>query len=109
MSNCASRAFRQACCEVGGHRRYKLLEGVGIIGKTSIITSWSFLILVACSPCAEVGQGRVTEAEVLGIALAEGVAAPQELYSHHPDSLKSHLKTKAVYQTKVAYLHPSRR
>ena len=52
---------------MGGHRRYKLLEGVGIIGKTSIITSWSFLILFACCPCAEVGQGRVTEVEVLGM------------------------------------------
>ena len=41
------------------------------------MTSLSFLILFACSPCAEVGQGRVTELEVLGIALAEGGAALQ--------------------------------
>ena len=36
-----------------------------------------FLILVACPPCAADGQGRVTEVEVLGIAVAEGGAALQ--------------------------------
>ena len=55
-----------------------LLEGVGFTGKTSLMTSLSFLILVACSPCAEIGQGRVTEVEVLGIDLAEGGAALKE-------------------------------
>ena len=55
-----------------------LLEGVGFIGKTSFMTSLSFRILVACSPCAEVGQGRVTEVEVLGTDLAEGAAVLKE-------------------------------
>ena len=71
----ASQAFLQACCEIGGKRRYLLSEGVGVIGKTSFMTSWIFLILLACPPCCEVGQGRVVEVEDFGIAFAVGDAA----------------------------------
>ena len=39
------------------------------------MTSWIFLILVACPPCCEVGQGRVVEVEDFGIAFAVGGAA----------------------------------
>ena len=39
------------------------------------MTSWSFLTLLACPPCCEVGQGRVVEVEDLGIAFAVGGAA----------------------------------
>ena len=41
------------------------------------MTSLCFLILLTCPPCVEVGQGRVMEVEVLGIAFAEGGAALQ--------------------------------
>ena len=74
----ASQAFLQACCEIGGKRLYLLLEGVGVMGQTFFITSWIFLILLACPPCWEVGQGRVVEAEDFGIDFAVGVAALPE-------------------------------
>ena len=45
------------------------------MGKTSFMTSWIFLILLACPPCCEVGQGRVVEVEEFGIDFAVGDAA----------------------------------